>query len=116
MARKIGSGRPPKLRLCIQRSLAQQIRRKPYLSLRSLANLAPGKPSHETVWRALKHLNYSKKYPSNPPLVSERNRVNRVQWARKHKYPKKLWYQTVFADEMSIRLSRGKIKMWTKSN
>ena len=116
LGRKKGSGRPPKLRLSIQRSIAQQIKCKPYLSLRTLAHLAPGTPSHETVRRALKRLDYKKKYPANPPLVSERNRTYRVQWARKFKYPKKLWYQTIFADEMSIWLSRGKIKMWTKSD
>ena len=116
LGRKKGSGRPPRLRLSIQRSLAQQIKHKPYLSLRSLANLAPGRPSYETVRRALKRLDYKKNYPSNPPLVSETNRIYRVKWARKNKYPKKFWYRTIFADEMSIWLSRGKIKMWTKSN
>ena len=116
LGRKTGSGRPPRLSLSIKRSLAQQIKRKPYLSLRSLANLAPGRPSHETVRRTLKRLDYRKNFPSTPPLVSEKNRENRVKWARKNKYPKRLWNQTIFADEMSVWLSRGKIKMWTKSN
>ncbi|KAI6648646.1 hypothetical protein LOD99_8003 [Oopsacas minuta] len=103
------------MRLSILRSLAQQIRRKPYLSTRSLAHLIPGRPSHETVWRALQTVDYTKKYPSNPPLVSEKSRIFRVKWARKHMYPKKSWAPTVFADEMSIWLGRGKIKMWIKS-
>ena len=55
-----GAGRPSKLRLSIRKSISQQIRRKPYLSLRTLANLVPGKPSHETVWRAMKDLDYTK--------------------------------------------------------
>ena len=111
-----GAGRPSKLRLSIRKSISQQIRRKPYLSLRTLANLVPGKPSHETVWRAMKDLNYTKKYPTNRPMVSEKNRLARVQWAKKHKCPKKAWYNTVYTDEMSIWLSRGRIKMWTKSD
>ena len=82
-------GRPSKLRLSIRKSISQQIRSKPYLSLRTLANLVPGKASHETVWRAMKDLDYTKKYPTNRPMVSEKNRLARVQWAKKHNYPKK---------------------------
>ncbi|KAI6655306.1 hypothetical protein LOD99_2141 [Oopsacas minuta] len=48
-------------------------------------------------------------------MISEKNRLARLQWAKKYKYPKKAWYQTVFIDEMSIWLARGRIKMWTKS-
>ncbi|KAI6655307.1 hypothetical protein LOD99_2142 [Oopsacas minuta] len=51
-----GAGRPSSLRLSVKRSVTQQIRRKPYLSLRTLVSLAPGKPSYETVWRAMKDL------------------------------------------------------------
>ena len=35
---------------------------------------------------------------------------------KKYKYPKNLWHKTVFANELSIWLVRGRIKMWTKSN
>ena len=49
-------------------------------------------------------------------MLSEKNRLFRIQWAKKFKYPKKQWAKTVFADEMSIWLSRGQIKMWTKSD
>ena len=48
--------------------------------------------------------------------MSEKNRLARVQWAKKHKYPKKAWNKTVYTDERSIWLSRGRIKMWTKSD
>ncbi|KAI6647836.1 hypothetical protein LOD99_8423 [Oopsacas minuta] len=110
-----GAGRPSSLRLSVKRSVTQQIRHKPFLSLRTLASLAPGKPSHETVWRAMKDLDYNKKQPTNKPMINEKNQLARQQWAKKYKYPKKAWYQTVFIDKMSIWLARGRIKMWTKS-
>ena len=109
-----GAGRPSILRKSIRRSLTQQTRRKPYLSV-VLWRILTGKPSHETVWRAMKDLDYSKSYPDKKPMVSEKNRLVRVKWAKKHKYPKKSWYKTVFIDEMSIWLARGRIKLWTKS-
>ena len=110
-----GGGRPRKFTKSTMRCVTQQIRRKPYLSLRTLAQIAPGKPSYETVRRNLKEMKYSKIYPTNSPMVSEKNRQSRIQWAKKHKYPKSSWFKTVFIDEMSIWLSRGRIQMWTKS-
>ena len=102
LGRKKGFHRPPRLRLSIKRSLAQQIKHKPYLSLRFLANLALGRSSYETVRRALKILDYKKNYPSNRALVSETNRIYLVKWARRNKYPKKFWYRTIFAEERSL--------------
>ena len=48
-------------------------------------------------------------------MISEKNRLYRIKWAKKHAYPKKACSQTIFLDEMSIWLSRGNLKMWTKS-
>ena len=31
-----------------------------------------------------------------------------------YRYPNKLWFQTLFLDEMSVWLSLGSIKMWTE--
>ena len=83
-----GAGGPSILRKSIRRSLTQQTRRKNYLSVRTLAHLVPGKPSHETVWRAMKDLDYSKSYPDKKPLVNEKNRLVRVKWARSTSTPK----------------------------
>ena len=109
-----GAGRPCSLRIGIKQSISQQIRQKPYLSLRTLASRAPIPVSYQTVRRALVDSKYSKKYPTKIPMLSEKNRLYRVRWAKKFKYPKKQWAKTVFADEMSIWLSRGRMKMWTK--
>ena len=109
------AGRPGCLRNSIRRIVSQQIRRTPYLSSRNLASQPGVNASFSTVCRALRDLEYSKKYPDKTPMLSEKNRLYRIVWAKKYMYPKKLWMQTIFLDEMSIWLSRGRIKMWTKS-
>ena len=86
-----------------------------HLSSRNLASQPGVNASFSTVCRALRDLEYSKKYPDKTPMLSEKNRLYRIVWAKKYMYPKKLWMQTIFLDEMSIWLSRGRIKMWTKS-
>ena len=111
---KKGAGRPKTLRNRIKPSLCQQIRRKPYLSLRTLASQESIGASFSTVGRALRDLDYSKHSPSTIPMLSEKNRLYRIKWAKKYAYPKKAWSQTIL-DEMSIWLSRGNLQMWAKS-
>ena len=110
-----GAGGPGCLRNSIRRIVSQQIRRTPYLSSRNLASQPGVNASFSTVCRALSDLEYSKKYPDKTPMLSEKNRLYCIVWAKKYMYPKKSWMQTIFLDEMSIWLSRGRIKMWTKS-
>ena len=61
----------------------------------------------------MKDLDYSKSYPDKKTMVSEKNRLVRVNGQRSTSTPS--WYKTVFIDEMSIWLARGRIKLWTKS-
>ena len=111
---KPGAGRPRALRNSIKKSLAAHIRHKPHMSLRSLASNLVGDVSHETVRMSLKNMSYTKPYPTLAPMLSEIHKINRVKWAKKYKYPAKDWSKTIFVDEMSIWLSRGRIIMWTK--
>ena len=103
LAHSKGAGRPKTLRNVIKPTLTHQVRCKPYLSLRTLANRSPFKPSHETVRRALKDLTYNKRYPVQTPMLSEKNRLYRIKWARKYKYPKNEWARTIFLDESLIK-------------
>ena len=112
--RKIGSGRPPKTLPLIANSVAQQIRRKPWISLRAIAQKCPVTTSKNTVARCLKKLDYTKPYPISVPLLSETNRLKRIQWAQEH--IDKDWQHAIFADEASIWVSRGRIRMWTKGD
>ncbi|KAI6646351.1 hypothetical protein LOD99_9222 [Oopsacas minuta] len=111
---KAGAGRPRTLRNSIKKSLAAHIQHNPHMSLRSLASNLDPNVSHETVRRGLKDMSYSKPYPTLAPMLNEMHYVYRVKWARKYKYPVKDWAKTIFVDEMSIWLARGRIRMWTK--
>ena len=44
----------------------------------------------------LKDQYYTKPYPTKTPMLSEKNRIYRLRWAKKYKYPKKEWANTVF--------------------
>ena len=71
---KIGSGRPPKTLPLIGNSVAQQIRRKPWIYLRAaIAQKCPVKTSKNTGARCLKKLEYTKPYLISVPLLSETN-------------------------------------------
>ena len=55
-------------------------------------------------------MNYSKPYPTLSPMLSELHRINPVKWAKKYKYPAKEWSKTIFVNEMSIWLARGRLR------
>ena len=67
----------------------------------------------DTVSRCLKGLDYSKPYPKSIPMLSEKNRLMRVNWAKNNIQTR--WEHAIFADEASIWLRRGGVRMWTKS-
>ena len=69
--------------------------------------------SKSTVHLTLPKLQYSKPFPDQIPMLSEKKRLFRIEWAHKNKM--KLWCRAVFADEASFWLNRGKVRMWTKS-
>ncbi|KAI6659448.1 Zinc finger MYM-type protein 1-like [Oopsacas minuta] len=81
--RRKRSGRPGKLLPLITKSIAQQIRRTPYISLRAMADKCPVTTSKNTIARALEKLRYAKPYPSPIPQLSEKNRISRLEWAEK---------------------------------
>ncbi|KAI6647445.1 hypothetical protein LOD99_12441 [Oopsacas minuta] len=77
-----------------------------------MANKCPVTTSKNTVARALKKLRYTKPYPSPIPLLSEKNRISRIEWAEKNLSND--WQHAISADEASIWIARGRIRMWTK--
>ena len=108
-----GGGRPSKLAPIIGNSIAQQIRRTPSISLRALASKCPVEVSKNTVARCLEKLNYTKPYPTPVPMLSEKNRLKRVEWA--YANIRNFWQNAIFADEASIWINRGRVRMWTKN-
>ncbi|KAI6655384.1 hypothetical protein LOD99_2219 [Oopsacas minuta] len=101
---KQGSGRPGKICKSIKYSAAQIIKSDPEISLRKLANKLTEKKKMKvcksTVHWTLRHLKYSKPFPTQIPLLSEKNRLFRIEWARKNM--NKLWCRAVFADDASF--------------
>ena len=107
-----GAGRPGKLIPKIKRFVAKVISNDPSISIRDLTTKCPVKVGTNTMSRCLKTLEYSKPYPKAVPLLSEKNRIYRLQWAKNN--VNKPWEHAVFADEASIWLCRGRVRMWTK--
>ncbi|KAI6647709.1 Tigger transposable element-derived protein 4-like [Oopsacas minuta] len=63
--------------------------------------------------RCLKKLDYSKPYPTPAPMLSEKNRLYRIQWARNN--IDNQWQHAIFADEPTIWLSRANSDVDQKS-
>ena len=110
----LGAGRLSTLRNSIKRNISAYIRHKLHLSLRCIASNLQPSVSHETVRSSLRDMNYSKPYPTRSPLLTENHKTMRVKWAKKFRYPKNQSAKTILVDEMSVWLSKGKIRMWTK--
>ena len=113
---KIGAGRKPNKREKIKRSVVQLVRRDKSKTVREIAAHITKKGdvsvSKDTVNRCLRKLRYTKPYPSMVPLLTEKNRLKRLDWARKYK--NKHWCHAIFADEASFWLHRGVVRLWTK--
>ena len=112
-----GGGRPGDKQHRIARSVAQYIKQDDARSVREIASEINNKGglsvSKDTVHRCLRRMDYSKPKPYTVPMLSNKNRLKRLDWAKKNK--RKMWSRAIFADEASFWLSRGKIRMWTKS-
>ena len=104
---KKGGGRHPEIRNKIVNSVAPQVRRDDTTSVREISSKLynSGNPaSKSTVHRCLTQLKYDKKHPLLVPMLSEGNRIKRLQWATKHR--NKHWCHAVFCD--------GRVRHWTK--
>ena len=75
LSHKKGGRRPKSLRNSIKPTLCQQVRRKPFLSLRNLASKSGINVSFSTVGRAMNDLIYNQRYPDETPMLSEKNRI-----------------------------------------
>ena len=97
----VGAGRPAVKYYAIKGSLSQQIRRskgaKTIKDMHVNLNIAVSKP---TVKRALARLQYKKVFPVKTFMLSEKNRIKRMDWGRK--YEKKYCRNAIFCDEASF--------------
>ena len=79
-----------------------------------LEQKADTKVSKSTVGRCLQKMEYRKSWTTPAPMLSEKNRILRIEWGKKNE--KVQWCHAVFADEASFWLRSGKIRMWIKGN
>ena len=68
--------------------------------------------SRFTISRHLKANGYLKFVPRKIPLLTERHKLLRVNWAMKHR--KTDWTKVVFTDESCIQFFSNKLKIWAK--
>ncbi|KAI6659626.1 hypothetical protein LOD99_14549 [Oopsacas minuta] len=112
LVHKSGAGRPGTLVPKIKKYVARTININPAISIHYLTAKFPVQVGRDTMSRCLKKLDYSKPYPTPTSLLSEKNRLYRIQWARNN--IDNQWHHAIFADEASIWLCRRRIWMWTK--
>ena len=86
---KRGGGRPNLLSNSIKYTAAQLIKSDPETSVRRLTTrIATAKKisvSKSTVHLTLQKLKYSKPFPDQVPMLSEKTRLFRIEWAQKTK-------------------------------
>ena len=115
---KEGAGRPAILRNLIKHSVAQYVRHDKKKTIRGivtdLEDKSGTKVSKSTIGRCLQEMEYSKPWATPVPMLSEKNRLLRVEWGKKNQNIH--WCHAVFADEASFWLKAGRVRLWTKRN
>lgn len=117
------SGRPTLLNEMSRRSIVRKIKENPKISAPKIANEIQRELSisvcDETIRNVLRKNGYHGRVPRRKPLISERNRIKRIQFARDHKNKdNSFWDQVMFTDESKYNIfgCDGKGKIWRKSN
>ena len=118
LVHKKGGGRPANKCDKIKYSCAKYIQHDAQKPVREIASEIHSKSgisvSKSTVHRCLKGMGYSKPYLTKVPMLSEKNRLNRIEWAKRNKGRR--WFRAVFSDEASFWLRSGRVRMWTKGS
>jgi transposase len=112
-----GNGRPTKITKPARRLVGQYIRRNPTLSTRTMATKLAIKNivvSHSTISRYLASAGYSNSLPQKTPMLTDRHKKARMEWARKHFNDD--WNTTFFSDETAFQLFRNTVKHWHKGS
>ncbi|CAF4537108.1 unnamed protein product [Rotaria sp. Silwood2] len=94
---RAGNGRRRKIGAKASRALGQFIRRNNEVN---------------TISRRLHHLQYENCRPLNTPMLTQKQKERRVEWAKQHLNDNRK--STVFIDECSYQLFRNTIRRWSK--
>lgn len=117
------SGRPTLINEISKRSIVRKVKENPKISAPKIANELQRElsisVSDETIRNVLRKNGYHGRVPRRKPLISEKNRIKRIQFAREHKdKDNSYWNQVMFTDESKYNIfgCDGKGKVWRKSN
>jgi hypothetical protein len=109
---KRGAGRPTSVTTKISEKIQQYVKEEPTISARTLAIRLRNRVSRTTIARHLKSLGYMYNTPIKTPMLTERHKIKRVEWAKKHLDDN--WDNTFFTDETAFQLFRNTIGRWYK--
>ena len=110
------SGRPKVHNTREKQSIMGLVNSNKYISCKEISNCLKLKwdtsVSRFTISRYLKTNGYLKFVPRKIPLLTERHKLLRVNWAMKHR--KTDWTKVVFTDESCFQFFSNKLKIWAK--
>lgn len=113
------SGRPPILTDRDKRHIVRIVRSNRQQSAKQLQNnfvqSSGTVASLATVKRALHEAGYYSRVAARKPLISEKNRRDRLQWCDRHKeWTDEQWKKVIWSDESRFTLFRsdGRIRVW----
>ena len=116
------SGRPRKLSRRDVSLIIKEVTKNPKISAPKIADsiaAASGKSVHsKTVARALRENSYQSRVPRKKPLISEKNKQLRLEFANKYKdMDESFWRRVLFTDESKFNPfgSYGRRKIWRKT-
>jgi len=111
-----GNGRHRKINPDDSVAVGQWIRRNKEITAEELAAKLQlkreGDVSRWTVQRHLARLGYRSILPRATPMLTEKQKEQRVKWATQHKDDD--WSRTVFSDETCYQLFRNSVRRWSK--
>ena len=111
------SGRPRKLSSNQRRHLGQLVSSNQYSTSTKLANiLNKHHPDlNVTVLNELHNLQYHCTVPKTVPLLTDKHKKCRLEFATKYQYKKQNWNKVIFSDETTIQMFRNTQKVYYKS-
>ena len=110
---RCGNGRKSKVDVNAAKAIGQYIRRDSSISLRGISNKLHSQGvdiSYLSVGRYLNSRGYQKSRPIKTPMLTEKHKRDRIEWAQKHL--KNNWKKTVFTDETAFQLFNNTISHW----
>lgn len=117
------SGRPMKLSRRDVSFIIREVDKNPKVTAPKLAehiaNISQKSIHPRTIQRTLKDNGFRRRTPRKKPLLSEKNRKLRLEFAKEHKEKGiDFWKKVLFTDESKFNIfgSDGRAKVWRKTN